>query len=115
MLTTLDNPAFGAVGIANYDFTPSGSFTLLANTTYWLVASGTVNGDRYDWKASSPGVTPTGLATHAGATFGTAGLPPTGTSSILNSYALNGSLVPTPAALALIGLGGLARSRRRRV
>mgnify|MGYP003572055765 FL=1 len=93
-LITLDNPAFAPSGIANYEFTPPASFTLMANTTYWLVAYGPVGVDRYDWKASSPGVIPTGIATHAGAVWDSNGAPPTNPSSIICSYAMNGSTGP---------------------
>lgn len=87
-LITLNNPSFGT-GIANYDFTPPAPFTLLANTTYWIVAYGPVGALAYDWKASSPAVTPTGLATHAGVKWGTSGPPPTGSSSIVCSYSVD--------------------------
>jgi hypothetical protein len=93
-LVTLINPVFASSGIANYDFIPPGTFTLEANTTYWLVAYGPVGADAYDWKASSPAVTPTGIATHAGAKFDTNGAPPTTNSSIICSYAVNGSTGP---------------------
>jgi hypothetical protein len=88
-LITLNNPSFAPSGIANYDFVPPAAFTLLANTTYWIVAYGPAGAPAYDWKASSPAVTPTGLATHAGARWGTSGPPPTGTSSIVCSYAVD--------------------------
>lgn len=93
-LVTLVNPVFGPPGIAEYEFTPPGNFTLSANTTYWLVAYGEAGASAYDWKASSPAVTPTGLATHAGCKFDTNGPPPTTNSSILCSYALNGETGP---------------------
>jgi len=93
-LVTLINPTFAASGIANYDFIPPGNFDLSPNTTYWLVAYGQAGADPYDWKASSPSVTPTGLATHAGAKFDTNGAPPTTNSSILCSYAVNGTTGP---------------------
>ena len=94
-LVLLNNPVFAASGIANYDFVPPAAFTLSPNTTYWIVAYGQAGGDRYDWKASSPAVLPTGLATHAGAKFDTNGPPPTNNSSIICSYAVNGSAGPT--------------------
>ena len=93
-LVTLVNPVFAASGIGNYDFIPPGTFMLAANTTYWIVAYGQAGADRYDWKASSPSQTPTGLATHAGARFDTDGPPPTTNSSIICSYALNGTTGP---------------------
>ena len=90
-LVTLINPTFAASGIANYDFIPPGAFILSPNTTYWLVAHGHAGADRYDWKANSPGVVPTGFATHVGAMWDADGAPPTNNSSILCSYALNGT------------------------
>ncbi len=82
MLTTLENPASFSLGIDDYAFTPSESFTLVGGETYWIVASSAFG--TYDWKASSPAETPTGLATHVGATFGA--YPPVTSSSILNTY-----------------------------
>jgi len=113
-LFSLDSPSFNPSGIANYDFTAGSDFILEADTTYWLVAYGTADGDRVDWKASSPSQTPTGVATHAGATFGTSGPPPTNNSSILTSYAINATLVPAPAVGLVFGVGVIALRRRRR-
>ncbi|MBU0638365.1 MAG: PEP-CTERM sorting domain-containing protein [Planctomycetes bacterium] len=114
-LITLNNPTFSTSGIANYDFTPGGTFTLDADMTYWLVAYGTATGDRYDWKASSPAQLPSGLATHVGALFDTNGPPPTTSSSIICSYAIEGTIVPEPSVgLGLACVGALAVARRRR-
>lgn len=109
-LTVLDNPGSFSLGIDNYSFTPSGSFTLQAGESYWIVASSAVG--TYSWKASSPSQTPTGIATHTGATFGA--YPPRSTSSILTTYEMVGTVVPAPGALAVLSLGGLAVARRRR-
>jgi hypothetical protein len=78
--------------------------TLSASTTYWLVASGGGLAP-YNWKADGSGIVPTGTATHAGALFDVDGVPPTSTSGILNSYAINATLVPEPTAVALLFLG----------
>lgn len=113
-LAELQDPAL-SVGIDTYSFTPSSPFILEAGQTYWLVVYN-AGGDGLDWKASSPGETPTGLASHAGSLFSTTSgpNPPTGTSSILTSYAIQGTVVPAPAALSMLALGGLACARRRR-
>lgn len=113
-LVELQDPALG-VGIDTYSFTPSSPFVLEAGQTYWLVVYNT-GGDNLNWKASSPSETPTGLASHAGSLFSTSAgpNPPTGSSSILTSYAIQGTAVPAPAALSVLALGGLACARRRR-
>lgn len=108
-LTTLMNPGSFSLGIDDYAFTPTSSFTLEADQSYWVVASSTLG--TYNWKASSPSETPTGLATHIGATFGA--YPPVGSSSILTTYFVDATVVPAPGSLALLGLAGLAARRRR--
>ena len=108
-LTTLNNPAAFDLGIGDYAFTPASSFTLEADTSYWIVASSSLA--TYSWKASSPSLTPTGVATHLGATFGA--YPPSGSSGILTTYFVDATVVPAPGSLALLGLAGLAVRRRR--
>ena len=93
VIETLSNPTFAPSGIANYDFTSSGT-TLTAGSSYWIVAYGVAGAPGYNWKASSPAQPPTGLATHLGATFDSDGPPPTATSSILCSYSVTGVIVP---------------------
>ena len=108
-LITLNNPGSFTPGIGDYTFTPAGSFTLQASTVYWIVASSA--NSVYDMKASSPSQTPTGVATHVGATWGT--YPPQSSSGILVTYFIDATPVPAPSSLALLGLGGLALRRRR--
>jgi hypothetical protein len=90
-IETLANPTFAPAGIANYDFASSGT-TLTAGASYWVVAYGVAGADRYDWKASSPPQTPTGLATHLGTLYDANGPPPTGASSILCSYSVTAGI-----------------------
>jgi hypothetical protein len=92
-IETLTNPAFASSGIAEYDFTSSGTI-LTAGESYWIVAYGVAGADRYDWKASSPAQIPTGLATHLGALYDSNGPPPTSTSSIVCSYSVTATVVP---------------------
>lgn len=108
-LTTLMNPGSFGLGIDDYAFTPTSSFTLEADESYWIVASSTLG--TYSWKASSPSETPTGLASHVGATFGA--YPPSSSSGILTTYFVDATIVPAPGSLALLGLAGLAARRRR--
>jgi len=93
LVETLINPTFAPTGIVEYDFASSGS-TLTAGAGYWVLAYGPAGVPSYNWKASSPAETPTGLATHLGALWGTSGPPPTGASGILNSYSVTATLVP---------------------
>ena len=93
LVETLINPTFAPTGIAEYDFASLGS-TLTAGAGYWVLAYGPAGATNYNWMASSPAETPTGLATHLGALWGTSGPPPTGASGILNSYSVTATLVP---------------------
>lgn len=90
LIETLSNPSFASSGIANYDFTSSGT-TLTAGSSYWVYIYGTANGTQVDWKASSPGQTPTGTATHIGYLWSSSGPPPSSSSSIMNSYSCTAS------------------------
>ena len=121
-LTTLVDPVI-TFGINNFTFTPGGSFTLLADTIYWLVVGSEApetGNENFFWYANSPSITPTGIASHFGQRFGENGPPPTGSSTIMNSYQINATAVdaaavPEPGTMALLafGLPALAMARRR--
>lgn len=105
-------------GIQTYTFLPTGSYTLLAGQKYWLYAYGSAG--TVQWKASSPSLTPSGsLATYGAYRGSSDGGLSWNASSTLNTFQLNGTLVPVPepASLVLMGLGSVAAwgaSRRRR-
>jgi len=102
------NPAPIPSVAGNVTFTPTTSFVLQAGASYWLEVSGqsdTLNG--IVWYASNPGVSPTGVATSAGALFtdqlgSQSALEP---SSIMNTFQVMGSSevgitsIPEPAGL----------------
>jgi hypothetical protein len=117
LLTTLVNPTF-STGIGNYSFTPSSAFTLVNGTTYWMVLHNAAPiANSFRWMASTPSVTPTGIATTAGYRFSNGPPPPTGNSTTFNTYSVTGSVVPEPTSLVLVGIGAaglIARVRGRR-
>ena len=94
VIETLTSPVLNATGITNYDFTAAGTTTLVGGQSYWIVAYGLAGDPVYNWKASSPAVPPTGLATHLGSLFDTDGPPPTINSTILCSYSVTAQQVP---------------------
>ncbi|MFG0284731.1 MAG: choice-of-anchor R domain-containing protein [Phycisphaerales bacterium JB039] len=93
-LAELVDPAVIGVGIETYSFTPPATLALEGGQTYWIVVYN-IGAGSIDWKASSPGIIPTGIATHAGGYFSTTSgpLPPTTSSTILNSYGVQATPV----------------------
>jgi hypothetical protein len=115
-LTTLNAPPI-VVGPGTVRFTPSGTFTLDPSTTYWaLVWNNATVANSFQWLASSPAVTPTGIATSAGYRFSNGPPPPIGNSTTLNSYEIGATLVPEPTTGFAIAaaVGGACASRPRR-
>ncbi len=113
LLHSFTNPASFSLGIDDYTFDSSG-FTLEPDTRYWLRLSGAIANNSMNWKASSPAVTPTGLATFDGNLFTTDGGSTWSSSSIISTFQING-VVPEPGSLGVLAAGGaLLLVRRRR-
>jgi len=94
-LMTLTNPAFTVGIIADYQFTPPSQLILQVGQTYWIVVHNqSVGADSFRWMASSPAQDPTGIATNAGYLFDFTPPPPVTPSSTINTYQVDGSLVP---------------------
>jgi hypothetical protein len=111
-VATFTVPTLNTLGFGTYTFTPDAAATLLPDTTYWLVAYSltTGSGNQIQWAQSNPGVTPTGIATYAGARFNSpATLPPTAQVTLLNSFQIDATprAVPEPSTVGLV-FGSLA-------
>ncbi|WP_155120178.1 choice-of-anchor R domain-containing protein [Microcystis aeruginosa] len=121
VLASFTNPTPQGAGNFDYTFTPTSPFTFTAGTKYWLTVARTQG--QFIWSASSPGITPTGIATSSGNSF-KSGLPWSfSDNTVLNSFEINateitGPVASTPepsaiAALSLFGLGLLGVKGRR--
>ena len=105
----------GGTDTAMVSLTISGGFTLDANTSYWFILDGPTVSNGLLWESLSPNAAPVAASgmTFNGYIFSSNGGATWGTSTIYNGVQIN-AVVPAPAGLALIGLGGLAATRRRR-
>lgn len=128
----LTNPGiFNGGTNSNYVFTPSGTITFAANTSYFLVVqqltSGVVGGTdvSFNWLNGSPTVVPTGIATgNIARTTSSSVVSPNPSGWTLNSGAYNWfqidgvTAVPEPSTYGIafgVVLLGLIVMRRRRV
>ncbi|WP_419548053.1 choice-of-anchor R domain-containing protein [Microcystis sp.] len=121
VLATFTNPTPQGLGTFNYTFTPTGPLTFTAGTKYWLYVTRTSGS--FSWQASSPGITPTGIATLSGNRLSFNGGSSFNNSFLFNSFQINateitGPVASTPepgaiAALSLFGLGLLGVKGRR--
>ena len=125
-LVSFSDPTFSTTAATDYDFTASAPFTLLSGQTYWLVGNTSADTLGIDWLASAPPVTPTGDgATYFGARFSSNSTPPTEISSLINTFAIDGttpaSAASEPYAMAIwafVGLGAaglVLKARKKKV
>lgn len=126
-----NNPTSSSDTAATFTFTPTTSFTFLANTRYWLLVDATSG--TFGWRGDNTanlvdntngGITPTGIATFEyyitsldnGATYDFAGR--TGPAQLnngpFNSFDIETVVVPFEfeASLGLLGLGSLWLGRK---
>lgn len=105
VLANFTNPAGQGALTTAYTFTPTTSFTFLANTTYWLYLSASAG--NFTWRGSNDGTTntPSGIATfgayrqtaNGGTTFSA------GTN--FNTFAVGATPVPWETSDAVLPLG----------
>ncbi len=108
-------PSSAAAAISDFVFTPSGTITLQAGTSYWIVLYGGASPSTFDWRGSSPSVTPTGIATYGGQSLFTTNAGTSwSNSATINTFQIDGVVVPAPAGAGVLVLGGLLAARRRR-
>lgn len=98
-------PGQGAPDV-DYTFTPVAQYTLAANTRYFVyVEEFNGGGNGFSWRATSPSTDPSGVGTSFGYVFN--GNP----STFRNALEIQGTLVPEPASLLLLGAALLLRRR----
>jgi hypothetical protein len=57
------NPISSSDTVNNFTFTPTSTFTFLADTRYWLLVDRTTaTVGSYSWRVSNPSITPTGIS-----------------------------------------------------
>ncbi len=119
VFASLTAPVSESNSAGNFVFTPISAITMAGNTKYWLVIAAGSETETFSWMRSNPVEEPTGTAT-----FGSQEISENGGAtwqagdSGAHSFQVNGSAVPEPSTVALVGLGAgavlLAHRRRRR-
>jgi hypothetical protein len=118
VVANFTNPAGLGAPVNNYNFTPTTSFTFLANTRYWLYLSASAGS--FSWRASNNAATntPSGIATFGAyrvTTNGGGAFSPAGT--LRPTFGIDVTAVPWETSdavlpLSIIGFGLVAGGKR---
>ena len=92
----------------DFVWTPGSQIQLNSGTTYWVYMDNSAAGENWNWDSGF--TTPIGDG-GIGAGYSFNGNP----SSFRNTFQVNGTLVPAPGVLAMLGVAGLAARRKRRM
>ncbi|UXE59719.1 MAG: hypothetical protein KA717_28845 [Woronichinia naegeliana WA131] len=117
VVANFTNPVGQGTPIVNYNFTPTTSFTFLANTRYWLYLSASTGS--FTWRGSSDGTnnTPSGIATFGAYRVTTDGGATFSGSTVRNTFGIDVTAVPWETSdavlpLSIIGFGLVAGGKR---
>jgi hypothetical protein len=119
VVANFTNPAGQGPATSTYNFTPTTSFTFLANTQYWLYLSASAASGNFTWRGSNDAATntPSGIATFGAYRQTINGGTSFSNGSDFNSFAVNATAVPWETSdavlpLSIIGFGLVAGGKR---
>jgi hypothetical protein len=119
VVANFTNPAGQGAANRAYTFTPTTSFTFLANTRYWLYLSASAGSGNFNWRASDNAATntPSGIATFGAYRQTTNGGRNFSPGTNFNTFAVNATAVPWETSdavlpLGIIGFGLIAGGKR---
>jgi hypothetical protein len=119
VVANFTNPAGQGAANRAYTFTPTTSFTFLANTRYWLYLSASAGSGNFTWRGSDDGATntPSGIATFGAYRQTINGGTSFSAGTNFNTFAVDATAVPWETSdavlpLSIIGFGLVAGGKR---
>jgi hypothetical protein len=119
VVANFTNPAGQGAANRAYTFTPTTSFTFLANTRYWLYLSASAESGNFTWRGSDDGATntPSGIATFGAYRQTINGGTSFSAGTNFNTFAVDATAVPWETSdavlpLSIIGFGLVAGGKR---